>query len=97
MKIIIFTATRKFNITSPYPLILGYNAYREICQVGKARRWEDLEDYIDKDNVSKLKQVYNHVDDVDLFVGGFLEGRHGDSPLKVGPTFKCIIGDTFAR
>merc|ERR1712038_2142672 len=78
----------------------GYNAYREICQVGqvgKATRWEDFEDYIEADDVKKLKRIYNHVDDVDLYVGGFLEKRHNDSPLKVGPTFKCIIGDTFAR
>ena len=78
-------------------LILGYNAYREICQVGKARRWEDFEDIISVENVRKLKENYRHVDDVDLYVGGFLERRHGDSPLNVGPTFKCIIGDTFAR
>ena len=80
--------------------MLGYNAYREICQVGqkgRARRWEDFEDFISAENVRKLKENYRHVDDVDLYVGGFLEGRHGDSPLKVGPTFKCIIGDTFAR
>ena len=31
----------------------------------------------------------------DLFVGGFLEEPHQDSIL--GPVFKCIIGDTFAR
>ena len=77
--------------------VVGYNAYREICQVGKAKRWEDFENYISAENVRKLREVYNHIDDVDLYVGGFLEGRHGDSPLKVGPTFKCIIGDTFAR
>ena len=77
--------------------LLGYNAYREICQVGKARRWEDFEDIISVENVRKLKENYRHVDDVDLYVGGFLERRHGDSPLNVGPTFKCIIGDTFAR
>ena len=77
--------------------ISGYNAYREICQVGKARRWEDFEDIISVENVRKLKENYRHVDDVDLYVGGFLERRHGDSPLNVGPTFKCIIGDTFAR
>ena len=40
-------------------------------------------------------QVYVHHDDVDLYVGGILEKPHGDSLL--GPTFKCIVGDTFAR
>ena len=87
-------------ITYRKHFILGYNAYREICQVGKARRWEDFEDYISATNIRKLKEVYLNVDDVDLYVGGFLERQHSnisDSPIKVGPTFKCIIGDTFAR
>ena len=35
------------------------------------------------------------MDDVDLYVGGFLEKAHRDSIL--GPTFKCIVADTFAR
>ena len=39
--------------------------------------------------------VYRHVDDIDLYVGGFLEKAHEDSIL--GPVFKCIIGDQFAR
>ncbi|CAB4069743.1 PXDN [Lepeophtheirus salmonis] len=33
--------------------------------------------------------------DIDLFVGGFSEERHKDSIL--GPVFKCILGDQFAR
>ena len=45
--------------------------------------------------IEKLSKLYSHVDDVDLFVGGFLEVPEGDSIL--GPTFRCIIGDTFAR
>merc|ERR1712113_218736 len=43
----------------------------------------------------KLRTLYRHVDDVDLYVGGFLEAAHQDSIL--GPVFKCIIGDQFAR
>ncbi len=43
----------------------------------------------------KLKRFYSSVDDVDLYVAGFLERAHGDSIL--GPTFKCIVGDQFAR
>ena len=45
--------------------------------------------------MDRLKLLYNDVDDIDLYVGGFLERRHLDSIL--GPTFKCIIADTFAR
>ena len=70
-----------------------------MCSGGenKATTWEDFEDYIDSGDVTKLKEVYRDVDDVDLFVGGILERPVSDSPLNVGPTFICIIGDTFAR
>ena len=75
--------------------IAGYNSYRELCGVGKARDFEDLVDYMTQDDVDRLKSLYTNVDDIDLYVGGFLERKHRDSIL--GPTFKCIIADTFAR
>jgi len=75
----------------------GYNQYREICMVkgGKAREWSDLRSSMDPQEIEKLKRVYRSVDDIDLYVGGFLEAKHEDSIL--GPVFKCIIGDQFAR
>ena len=73
----------------------GYNAYREICDVGKANDWDDLRDFMTAGDIRDLRSVYSNVDDIDLFVGGFLEQPHSDSIL--GPIFKCIIGDTFAR
>merc|ERR1711923_370357 len=50
---------------------------------------------MDVSTIEKLKSVYRSVDYIDLYVGGFLEAAHGDSIL--GPVFKCIIGDQFAR
>ena len=50
---------------------------------------------MDVKHVEQLKSVYRDVDDIDLYVGGFLESSHEDSIL--GPVFKCIIGDQFAR
>ena len=75
----------------------GYNSYRSICDAGsgRARDFSDYEDYIPKAHVDKLRQMYRSAEDVDLYVGGFLETAHADSIL--GPTFKCIIGDQFAR
>merc|ERR1711973_423847 len=73
----------------------GYNAYREICSVGKARDWSGLRDYIPQKYIDKLKKTYRDIEDIDLFVGGFLEEPHLDSIL--GPVFKCIIGDTSDR
>ena len=47
------------------------------------------------EHVSHLQKMYRSIDDIDLFVGGFLEHPHQDS--LIGPVFKCIIGDQFAR
>jgi peroxidase len=75
--------------------LTGYNAYREICSIGRARDFNDLKDYMTDEDIQTLKTHYKHVDDIDLYVGGFLERKHRDSIL--GPTFKCLIADTFAR
>ena len=50
----------------------------------------DLDQEISADVIKRLRQVYGHVDDIDLFTGGLSE-----TPLQgalVGPTFACIIG-----
>jgi len=73
----------------------GYNKYREICTGKKASTWSDLRKDITPANIEQMKRVYKNVDDIDLYVGGFLEVAHEDSIL--GPVFKCIIGDQFAR
>ena len=73
----------------------GYNKYREICTGKKAADWSDLRKSIEPAQIQQLRRVYKHVDDIDLYVGGFLEAAHEDSIL--GPVFKCIIGDQFAR
>ena len=73
----------------------GYNKYREICTGNRAKDWSDLRRSIDPQHIEQLRSIYRHVDDIDLYVGGFLEAAHEDSIL--GPVFKCIIGDQFAR
>ena len=73
----------------------GYNKYREICMGSRANTWTDLSPAIPQQHISHLQRMYKSIDDIDLFVGGFLEKPHQDS--LVGPVFKCIIGDQFAR
>merc|ERR1712066_116521 len=73
----------------------GYNMYREICTGARAKDWTDLRKSMEPRHIEELKRVYRNVDDIDLYVGGFLEAAHEDSIL--GPVFKCIIGDQFAR
>ena len=49
--------------------ITGYNAYREVCGIGKARNFDDLKDFISTTDIEKLKKNYDSVDDIDLYVG----------------------------
>ena len=46
-----------------------------------------------------LKKVYEHVDDIDLFIGMIMEVPVGENAgdAKVGKTLQCLIGDVFAR
>ena len=48
---------------------------------------------MDRRTVARLENVYEHIDDIDLFTGGMAE-----KPVVggiVGPTFACIIGQQF--
>lgn len=44
---------------------------------------------------TQLKEVYAHVDDVDLYVGGYMEDLLPGT--LVGPVFQCIIAEQFRR
>ena len=46
-----------------------------------------------------MKKVYEHVDDIDLFIGMIMEVPVGENAgdAKVGKTLQCLIGDVFAR
>ena len=66
----------------------GYNHYRALCGLNYANDFDGL-DNIPKQVRKKLKEVYAHVDDIDLFTGGTSEEPvHGG---VVGPTFACRI------
>ena len=70
-----------------------YNIWREQCGLRRFSRWEELEDVMDNRTVARLENVYEHVDDIDLFPGGMAE-----KPVVggiVGPTFACVLGQQF--
>lgn len=70
-----------------------YNEYRVICNLTRARSFDDLRREVARPIIERLKRTYDHVDDVDLFTGGLIE-----TPLHgglVGPTFGCILGVQF--
>ena len=70
-----------------------YNIWREQCGLKRFTAWEQLEAVMDARTVTRIENVYEHVDDIDLFTGGMAE-----KPVVggiVGPTFACIIGQQF--
>merc|ERR1711937_653335 len=81
--------------------IPGYNRYRTMCACGKFKEVTSFDElsgeggFHTRENVRKVKSLYDDVDDIDLFVGGILETPDADAVL--GPTFKCIVGDQFRR
>ncbi|CAG0893147.1 unnamed protein product [Darwinula stevensoni] len=75
--------------------VRGYNEYRELCGLGRARTFNDFATHINPQVIGAMQKVYENVDDVDLFIGGISE-RPVDGAL-LGPTFLCIVGDMFLR
>ena len=64
----------------------GYNHYRALCGLNYARSIDDLFN-IPVHIREKMKKLYEHVNDIDLFTGGVSE-----LPIEggvVGPTFAC--------
>ncbi|KRY60542.1 Peroxidasin -like protein [Trichinella britovi] len=75
--------------------IPGYNFYREVCGLKKAKNFQDLLDVIDQETIDDLKILYKHVDDIDLFPG--LISEKPLSGALVGPTLGCLIGEQMQR
>ncbi|KAG7174813.1 Chorion peroxidase-like 9 [Homarus americanus] len=72
-----------------------YNQWREICGLKHANDFSDLSDVMDANVITQLQQLYHHVNDIDIFIGGIAERPRAGSLL--GHTFLCIVGDQFAR
>jgi len=73
----------------------GYNAFRELCGLTRVKEFSYLKDLIPEKIVERLQLIYDDVDDIDLFIGGVSEVPAPGGLL--GPTFRCIVGDQFAR
>ncbi|XP_035678849.1 peroxidasin-like [Branchiostoma floridae] len=72
----------------------GYNAWRVRCGLPKANSFDELAFEIpDCFTRRRLENLYRHVDDIDVFVGGLAE--ESVSGGVVGPTFACLIGMQF--
>ena len=75
--------------------IPGYNSYREVCRLSRAKTFEDFLSEIGRETVEKMSQVYDHPDDVDLFTGLMSETRIPGA--LVGPTLACLLGHQFSN
>lgn len=70
----------------------SYNAYRAFFGMQRARDFDELKE-IPVDMRERLSQVYGHVDDIDVYVGGLAED-HVEGGL-VGPTFAHMMATQF--
>lgn len=73
----------------------GYNAYRRACGMQALQSFADLEQVMTEGASGQFAQVYEHVDDIDLFIAGSHEKALPDG--LVGPTFACIIAEQARR
>ncbi|MCP9265490.1 Chorion peroxidase [Dirofilaria immitis] len=76
--------------------IPGYTAFRSACGLRRPTGFNDLADIILQSiDLDELARLYDHIDDVDLFVLGMAEKP--ELGALVGPTFACIIGKQFQK
>ncbi|KAK7102280.1 hypothetical protein V1264_020523 [Littorina saxatilis] len=66
-----------------------YNKFRQFCGLPSLTKFEDLPYEV----ASAFRQVYNSVDDIDLFSGIMSEPR--DPGQLVGGTLACLLGNQF--
>ncbi|KAJ8687556.1 hypothetical protein QAD02_023350 [Eretmocerus hayati] len=76
--------------------IPAYLDWRHYCNMSTVNSFDELESEIRDPKVrSKLKELYGHPGNIDVWVGGILEDQMPDS--KVGPLFKCLLSEQFQR
>lgn len=75
--------------------IPGYNFFRQACGLSKIKSFRQLDNVMIEGAGQIFSQLYNHVDDIDLFIAGNYEKKLKDA--VVGPVFACVIGEQFRR
>lgn len=74
----------------------GYLEWRAYCNMSRADSFERLADDISSSRVrQKLRELYGHPGNIDVWVGGILEDQLPG--MKVGPLFKCLLLEQFRR
>ncbi|XP_046815214.1 peroxidasin homolog [Vespa crabro] len=76
--------------------IPGYLEWRKYCNMSHIETFDDLVvDIKDPKVRQKLRELYGHPGNIDVWVGGILEDQLPDA--KVGPLFKCLLIEQFRR
>lgn len=76
--------------------IPGYLEFRKFCNMSEVENFDDLKGEISDANVRrKLKELYGHPGNIDVFVGGILEDQVEGG--RVGPLFQCLLIEQFVR
>lgn len=75
--------------------INSYMEYRKMCNLTTSTTFEGLKDITDAHVRDKLRNLYGHPNNIDLFTGGILEDVIPGA--RVGPLFRCLIIDQFKR
>lgn len=76
--------------------IPGYLEWREFCNMSQISNFDDLAHEIKDPQVrQKLRELYGHPGNMDVWVGGILEDQLPGA--KVGPLFKCLLLEQFTR
>ncbi|VDD87560.1 unnamed protein product [Enterobius vermicularis] len=76
--------------------IPSYVNWRRFCNLPEVKSFSDLNTTISNPIVrSNLETLYNHVENIDMYVGGLLEDPV-DNGL-IGPTLACVVAQQFRR
>lgn len=75
--------------------IKSYTAYRKFCNLPTSETFEGLSDISNQHVREKLKELYGHVDNIDIWAGGILEDQLPGA--KVGPLFRCLLIEQFKK
>ncbi|KAK5642959.1 hypothetical protein RI129_009126 [Pyrocoelia pectoralis] len=76
--------------------IPGYIEFRKFCNMTEVDTFDDLRNEItDPEIRGKLKELYGHPGNIDVFAGGILEDQVEGG--RVGPLFRCLLIEQFKR
>lgn len=75
--------------------IPGYMAYRKFCNLPTSESFEGLKDISNQHVREKLKELYGHPSNIDIWAGGILEDQLPGA--RVGPLFRCLLIEQFER